>query len=174
MRLLGNAVGPPLCKQIPNIQSNLSNPEWLAVDEQINHPGENIVYLVVKLAAAGLVKAWYTNLAVTDQTMSPAIQLHPGTRIQWKDGRLHMFVPTEYEREILYYHFQHSKDIVLQTYNSLLLGASHVTVDPRTGFVDSAYFDPARHVRGQGEVWAGPGQGEVWAGPGQGEVWAGP
>ena len=111
------------------------------MDEQIKHPGENIVYLVVKLAAAGLVKAWYTNLAVTDQTMSPAIQLHPGTRIQWKDGRLHMFVPTEYEREILYYHFQHSKDIVLQTYNSLLLGASHVTVDPRTGFVGSAYFD---------------------------------
>ena len=31
--------------------------------------------------------------------------------------------------------------MVLQTYNSLLLGASYVTVDPRTGFVDSAYFD---------------------------------
>ena len=126
--------------QIPNIQRSLSNPTWLAVDEQINHPGENIVDLVVQLAAAGLVKVWHHKIAATDATMHPAGTMK-GT-VQWKDGNLYQIVPGDDPLEVFYYHFQHSKDVVKQTYNSLLLDASHITLDPRTGFLGSAYFGP--------------------------------
>ena len=72
------------------------------------------------------------------------------------NGGLHRYIPGDYQREILYYHFQHTKDVVKQTYTSLPPGKLHFTLDTERGFVESEYVDPATHSSTQGVIWAGP------------------
>jgi len=128
-------------KQIPNIQANFMNPKWMALDEGNVRPGENIHDLVKELVEAGKVLAWHQKIAATDRLVSRRLPLN--THLQWKGGKLIKFVPGESPLEIFYYHFQHSKDMVKQTYTFQLPSASYLTLDPDQGFIQAPYRQPS-------------------------------
>jgi hypothetical protein len=129
-------------KLVPNLWEYLQHPAYEGLDEWIKHPGFNFPDTLQKLVNAGLLRQWpglgvmafndcvlHRDAVHQNDVGNNFFCMAESTKVIWNADGLHVKSGNpQQDTEIMYYHFQLSKDSVKKTYHPQVLEQPAMTM----------------------------------------------